>query len=187
MSEPSETDKPMRSAPTLSAELEAAKILISQLKAIEATGGDEADDDLISIVVASETDLLEAVDAVIARIHTDDMLIEGMKQAEARIEARLKRFADRNEKRRLAVANALQLAKRDRHENPLVTINWRRAAPRSEVTAEHDLPAKYWKIPDPEIDKRLLLADLKAADLAGEKISGAILIKDGMVTAWRWS
>lgn len=174
---------------SLNRETEAVKLLISQLRIIEDQTGDDLvdDEEFFSEVVAGQTNLLEAIDVVIERIHIDNALIEGMKEAEARIEARRKRFTERNERRSFAVANALQLAKRDRHETPLVTISRRKAPPRSEVVAEHELPAKYWKLKDPEVDKRLLLADLKAADLAGEKISGAILIKGEQVTAWRWS
>jgi len=187
MSELSVQDRPTQSAPTLNAELEAVKLLISQLKITEGIGDEENDDELIADMVEGQTQLYEAIGLVIERIHADDTLVEGMKLAEARIEARRKRFADRNERRKFAIANALQLAKKPKFEHPLVTISRRNAPPHSEVLAEHELPAKYWKLKDPEVDKRLLLADLKAAELAGEKISGAILIKGEQITAWSWS
>jgi hypothetical protein len=167
--------------------LEAVKLLISQLKITEGIGNEEGDDELIADMVEMETQLYEAIGLVIERIHADDTLVEGMKLAEARIEARRKRFADRNERRKFAIANALQLAKRPKFEHPLVTISRRNAPPHSEVVAEHEIPAKYWKPAEPQLDKRLLLADLKQAKIDGVKIGGAILVEGEMTTAWRWS
>lgn len=67
---------------------------------------------------------------------------------------------------------------RDNLVTPTATITLKAIKRVAIVLEEADLPSKYWRTPDPTIDKKTLTADLVALE-EGEEIKGAVLSEPG--------
>ena len=173
------------SHPTLHRELQAAKLLVEQLKTTEALDSEE-DADLLADMVEGETNLFGAIDAVIQKIHADLALVDAMKIQEDQLSARRKRFEERNQRRKWAIENALIAVGKPRHRNPLCDISTRKAARSLEITDESAIPGSYWISGEPKLDKRLLLSDLKDAVSDGQEIEGVKLSEERTIKAWSW-
>lgn len=178
----------------LSAEMEAATLLITQLRQFEGIVADDLDDEalaqaaegnILSDMVEGETGLFEAIDRVIEAISDDSALIAGLKAHEEKMQARRRRLERRNERREWIVGNALNLAHRLNHVNPLVTISFRKGRKESKVDVIDDskIPRKFWRQAEPEVDKVKIRTALKA----GEKIEGVQLVDGDDGHSWKWS
>lgn len=162
---------------TLHREILAAKTLRAQLADILGT-----DEEFIADAVEGETSLNEAIDAVVeflvqdyAAINGLDVMIEGFKRRRDRIEARIDNM-------RTALAVALDQAGRKKVEHPAVTLSLRNVPPSLAVTDEALIPSTYWKPSEPRLDKRAVLAALKAK----ESVPGAELSNGGSTIAIKW-
>lgn len=173
-------------APDLRAEMEAAKLLIQQLRGFHEVG-DEDDEEVISDMVEGETNLFEAIGATLEKISHDMTHIEALKIHEERLKTRRERLKARNERRKWAIENALTLAKKSQLSHPLCNLNQTKSPPKVEVVHEADLPGHYWERGAPTLDKRKLLADLKAAKNDGFEIPGARLAGGDPLIRWKWS
>lgn len=168
----------------LNAQMEAARLLIAQLRTMETIGDNEHDDQLIADSVEGSTDLFEAIGKVLEAVHWDDGLIAGIKEQEARLKERRARYEARNEKRRWIIENALRLAKKEKFPHPLCTISFRKGRKDSkvEIVDESKLAGEYWKKKDPEINKALISADIKS----GKAVDGAKLVDGEDGHSWSW-
>lgn len=168
----------------LNIELEAATLLIQQLRDLEGISDDEGDAQVVADMIEGETGLLEAIDEVLKSIAEDRLLIAGIKEYEAQLETRRKRLEQRVEKYQWAVGNALRKSNQRKFTHPLCTISYAagRKNAKVEITDESKLPLEYMVRADPRVDKRRLLADMKD----GVKVEGAVLVDGEDGHRWGW-
>lgn len=170
------------SQPRLHQELEAAKLLISQLKIIDEDG----DPELLADMIEGSTNLTEAVDATLSTIGEDLAMAEALKAQEAQLKARRERFERRAQQKKFAIQNAMTLIGNPKMERPLCTIGKRKGGQSAEIVEEYEIPGCYWEPSEPTLNKKLLLADLKAAKEAGIEIPGAKLVTGEDTFSFRW-
>jgi hypothetical protein len=150
--------------------------------------GENLDEDLMGDLAEGETELFEAIDRVCGQISEDAALVKALKIQEQQLEARRHRLEKRNQAREDAIENALRLAKRSKHRNPLCDINVSRKAPPSlEIFDEAMIPGRYWIPGEPKLDKRLLLSDVKDAVASQSSIEGVKLAEPREISAWKWT
>jgi hypothetical protein len=129
------------------------------------------DESLLADSIEGETSLLEAIDKLLLTISESMGLEAGAKAAAAEIEHRAERFAKRAAAARALIEQALMIADLEKVERPAATLSLVRRPPKVEITEEADIPADFWKVGDPKLDKKALLAALKG----GHAVPGACL------------
>lgn len=147
-------------------EAQAVAALRSSMEALAAD-----DPTLLLDTIEGETGLLEAVDALLARMAETRALIAGTEIVAAELDARRRRFEARLASDRALIEQAMSIAELDKLERPAATLSLAKRQPRVEVQTESDVPARFWNAADPTLDKKALLAALKA----GEAVPGACL------------
>lgn len=155
------------SAHDIKRETEAAKLLLASLRDI----GHGDDDELIVDAIEGETNLLEVIDNALLQIASDEAGIEALAEVEKKIAARKERFKRRVDLSKAALLVALQVIEKRKIERPLATISVRAVAPNAIITDETLIPREFWKIPDPKIDKKALLAAMKDDSIPGAELS----------------
>lgn len=149
-----------------------AEIATALLTACRDDIGD--DEELRTNLVAGETGLMEAIDATLERLDAVEAMAEALKTREANIAKRRERFVAAAEKMRAAIAVAMADTGLRKIERPQVTLSLGKPRPKLVVTIEADIPARYWKQPDPVLDKKSLFADAKDGPVDGvELVDGA--------------
>lgn len=146
----------------------AAAALKDQLKAI--LGEAETDVAILSDMIEGETDLFEAIDAVLAQIAMDYANIEGIGQVAEKLAARSERLGKRTELMRTMLLNSLDIIGQKKVERPLATVTAKDVAPKLVITNEADVPSKWWKPSDPTLDRKALTDALKTRDNALEAL-----------------
>lgn len=119
-------------------------------------------------MVEGETDLLEAIDAALAEIDECDVRITGCKAKEAEFKDRRTLAERRKERLRGLIEQALVVAEISTVKRPTATIIVKDVPPTYLITDESLIPARFWKQPDPVLDR----ASLKEAFGEGEDIPG---------------
>jgi hypothetical protein len=145
---------------------QAVKAIKSSIAAI----GEEGDDQLVLDTVEGETDFLEVVDAILARIADDGALAKAIDAQVSDLNARKERFKKRIETNKALLEQAFIEADLPKVERPLATVYLSNRAPKVIVETESDIPARYWKPGDPKLDQKALLEDLKARRAALEAL-----------------
>lgn len=159
-------------------ESEAAKVLLAQIADI--IGDDE---EAKADAVEGETNLLEAIDLAVQQLVDDMATIKGLNDYIEKLTNRKERLQDRVAHFRTALAAAMEQAGRKKIDHPAVTLSLRAVAPSATVTDEAAIPSKFWKPAEPKLDKKAVLAALKAK----EDVPGALLSNGGQTLALSWS
>lgn len=133
--------------------------------------GVEGDETLLMDGIEGETSLLEAIDRLLLAIAEAAGLAKGSHDAAQTLAARAARFEKRVEAARGVIEQALVIAELDKLERPTATLSLVRRPPKVEIGEEADIPAEFWKLGDPKLDRKALLAALKA----GRAVPGACL------------
>ena len=136
----------------------------------------DGDPELIDSAVAGETDLEEAMDAAVRRLMELDGLTNGIAGLMAGLKDRGERLEKQRDLIRECLVVAMEVAGRRKIETALATIFLRATPPKVEITDEQQIPRRFWKQPEPRLDKRALLDALKAKDA----IPGALLSNGGV-------
>lgn len=150
----------------LKQQTEAARLL--QQSIAEIIGNDE---EALHDAIEGETNLLEAIEAGVERIATLKCHMEAIGAQKKRLDERCARFERQYDLLRTAVLTAMQQTGQLKLELPQATVTAVTVAPKCDIVSEADVPASYWKAADPKLDKKAVLAALKA----GEKVPGAQL------------
>lgn len=150
----------------LSKEAAAARALLLSCK--EALGDDEQ---AIADTIEGETNLIEAIGAAVARLNELEALQTGLDEYVKTLRERSSRFGSQTERIRQAIANGMDAGGLKKVELAHATISLRAAAPSLGAVNEADIPARFFVDQAPKLDKRALLAALKA----DERIPGASL------------
>lgn len=151
-------------------ETEAAKRLLSLLR----DSGNADDAEIVETAIEGETNLLEAVAAVIDQIDEEEIVIAGGKAKIDDIQARVSAKSHRVEMLRAAIEQAMLTAEQDKLNLPTATVFVSKRAPGLLVENEADIPSEFFKTPEPpapKLDKNALAAALKD----GREVPGARL------------
>ena len=162
-------------------QIEAARILLANFKDI--LGDDEQ---AIADTVEGETDLVEAIQRGVTRLSEVEAMITGLSSRMEKLKARCDRLSKQAEHLRTSIQTAMEVSGRKTVETELATLSRSRTPPKVVVTKEEDIPATYWVRGEPRLDKKALLAALKALP-QNQKIPGAELSNGGETLTISWS
>jgi hypothetical protein len=148
-------------------EAQAVLALKESLAAIHA----DDDETLLLDSIEGETGFCEAIDILLARMASDAVLIEGTKSVVSDLEARAARFAKRIAANRAVIEQAMMIAELDKLERPSATLSLAKRQAKVEIQTEADIPAEFWKVGAPSLDKKAVGEALKE----GRAVPGACL------------
>lgn len=157
-------------------EIEAADVLRQTLREI---AGD--DDDAIRDTIEGATSLREMIAMVAADIVTDGGLVRGLTEVIKAMGERRDRIEKRIAMRRVAVMTGMESAGIKTLETPAGTLTIKAVPPSALILDEAAVPSEFWIPQDPKIDKKAILAALKA----GDGVLGAQLSNGGTTLQMR--
>jgi hypothetical protein len=158
----------------LQRETEAARAVLARLR--EELGAD--DPILASDMVEGETNLFEAIDAVLSEIDECEVFVHGLKEKEGQFGSRRRATEERIKRLRAMIEQAMAIADQRKIRRPSATLSLRQLAPDVIVVSEPDIPAAYF-IPQPPPPPKLDKAALREALLLREeKIEWAASLSD---------
>lgn len=114
-----------------------------------------------ALTVESETDLIEAVDKVLAEIDSAETLLAGMDKMEFALGERKVRYRHRVTRLKEALCLAMQVGDVQKLERPSATLSLKRVPAGLVITDEKAIPLDYFVRQDPRLDRKALLAALK--------------------------
>ena len=138
---------------------EAAAALVEYLK----TANDDADD-IVNDIIEGESDFLETIDRALDQIAEADMMTKALKEREATLASRRKRFEGKAGFLRNCIEMAMLQANGDTNDRPLpftlttpsATVTLKEGKSKVLITDEASLPTKFFKSPPPVVDKGAL-------------------------------
>lgn len=148
----------------LQREAEAARNLLAQINA-------DGDDDLAHDMIEGETSLLEAIDRALDEIDECDVVIVGCKTKEAQMAERRGRAEARQERLRALIEQAMLTCELRTAKRPTATLTVRDVPPKPIYSDEAAIPARFWKQPDPVLDKKAITEAVKN----GEEVPGVTM------------
>ena len=154
-------------------EAEAARILVDGLKLVQ--DGDQA---LLLDAVEGETNLLEAVDAILDEIDEIEVLVSGLREKEHQFVERRRAMEERLKRFRSLIEQAMAISEQTTLRRATATLTLRKLPPDVVVLAEADIPSDFYveqPPPPPKLNKGALRDALQQRALA---IKSALEIKD---------
>ena len=152
-----------RQAERLTNEARAAADLIREI-----ASDDEA---LNHDMVEGETSFLEAIEKALEEIDECQIAIVGIKEREAQLADRRKRSENRQERLRSLIEQAMLVAEMPTVKLPCGTLTVSQVAPKPFVDDEAKIPSRFWRLPDPVLDKSAINKAVKD----GETIPGVAM------------
>jgi Lhr-like helicase len=152
---------------------------IDELRSI--VDDDTVTDDLVSDFLEGETETFELIDLVLSEIADREILIEGLKLHIQAANSRKSRISNAIDKLRASLAFIMKRIDQDSVVRPAYTISLKETPENLIIDEESDLPAKFFKRPDPIVDKKSLKEALKL----GEEVEGAFLTDKGFTISIR--
>lgn len=165
-----EAQRPLPVERALTKEAAAANALRQSLQAIT------DDPEAIRDTIEGETNLHDAIAAVMDAIRDDEASVLGLVAMIEKLKDRKTRIEERMDRRRTAIEQAMCIGELRSLELPDATLFLRNVAPAVEITDESRIPAQFWKPRDPTLDK----SALKDALQNGSQIPGAVLGNGGI-------
>lgn len=156
----------------LRVETEAVKALRAGLQTV---GLDPADEQLVVDTIEGETNFVEAVDGVLARMDAAEALAVGLTLVEERYAVRRRALEARVERLRTMLEQAMTIAEVQKLERPTATVFFSSRRPELVVDDESRIPTRFYRAGAPKLDK----TELRQALLAGE-VDGAHLSQGGV-------
>lgn len=160
----------------LNRETQAALALIESLNHII---GDDAD--AKADAIEGETNLHEAIGDAVKRIVELQALDAALEKIVLEAQARRGRFDAQRERLRTAIGIAMETAALKKLELPLATLTLKAVPPKVEVTDEAAIPARFFKTPEPRLDRIEIMKALKDK----QDVPGAILSNGGVTIQMR--
>ena len=105
-------------------------------------------------------------------------MLAGITSKAEDLAARKKRIEDRIGRKRAMIEQAMVIGELPKMELATCTLSTRKTAPKLIVEDEALIPSKFWKTPDPVLDKKALNDALRAD--GAEPIPGASLSNGGI-------
>lgn len=153
---------------------EAARALLANIR--DVIGDDE---EMVETAIEGETGLKEAITDAVDRIAELNAHCEALGTLRSQLESRQARLARQAERIKAAVHVAMGHAELRKLELPGATLSIRAVPPKLEVTSESEIPSRFWKTPEPKLDKKAVLDALKN----NEAVPGAVLSNGGETLA----
>jgi hypothetical protein len=141
----------------------------------------DADDQTLQDTLEGLSDLPDMLAAVLRSQLEDLMSAKALRGRIAEMETRLARFERRAEKKRQLVTTVMEHAQLRKIVQPDFTASLRRTPPGLRVYDEGRIPNSFWRPEPAKLDRRAVLAALKA----GQDINGAALDNGSMTLAVR--
>lgn len=141
----------------------------------------EDDPKLVLDMIEGETNLAEACVVVLEETYEDEILIAGLDAHIKEMQTRKGRMEKSVETRRTIILAAMDRAGIPTIKSALGTMSVRPTAPKTIISDETQIPAKFWKPSDPALDRKALGDALKA----GETVPGAALSNGGVTLSIR--
>jgi hypothetical protein len=141
----------------------------------------EADEETLNDTLEGITNLPEMLAAVLRSQLEDLMSAKALRGRIAEMETRLARFERRAEKKRQLVTTVMERAQLRKIVQPDFTASLRRVPPGLVLLDEGRIPGGFWKPQPAKLDRRAILAALKA----GQEINGAALDNGSITLAVR--
>lgn len=143
----------------LARQAEAAAALVGFLRDVH-----DDDDDLIEDTIEGETEFKEAIDKALEDIAEAEMMEAALKFRIAQMNKRKKRFETKAKTLRGCLEMALAIANGDGDLNerpftlttPAATVTLKLGNVQVIIEDEAALPARFWRTPDPVVDKNAL-------------------------------
>lgn len=130
------------------------------------------DEELTLDMIEGETDLFPILDRIMSSIADDETMIEAIKAREAELKARKDRIGKRVETMRTLVERAMLTADVSKIERPEYTLSMRKGTAQLSVYDEDQIPADYFKVPAPSLDRTALKNALKdGTDVPGASLT----------------
>lgn len=104
-------------------------------------------------LVEGETSLFEAIQEALLEADQCDVIIEGCRVVEGNIAARREKAAERKKRIRGLIEQAMVVVGIDTAKLPTATVTVRKVKPKPIVSDEAEIPAEFWKQPDPVLDR----------------------------------
>ena len=141
----------------------------------------EADEETLNDTLEGITDVPDMLAAVLRSQLEDLMSAKALRGRIAEMETRLARVERRAEKKRQLVTTVMECAQLHKIVQPDFTASLRRTPPGLRVYDEGRIPNSFWRPQPAKLDRRAVLAALKA----GQDINGAALDNGSMTLAVR--
>lgn len=141
-------------------EAEAARKLLSMLR----DAGEDGDAEIVETAIEGETNLHEAIAAVIDQIDECEVHILGLKAKEQAFADRRDAFVKRAETLRAAIEQAMLAAEAEKMTLATATVFLSKRAPGLIVNSEADIPSEFFRVPEPpapKLDRKALTAALR--------------------------
>jgi len=129
------------------------------------------DEETVRDTIEGETGLHEAIANAVALMSETELMLAGAKEKASELEARHSRYATRLDFIRTAIEQAMVIGEIRKLEFPDATLTLSNRAAGLVITDEAKVPSRFWKQPDPVLDK----AAIKAALKDQETVPGATL------------
>jgi hypothetical protein len=146
----------------LQREAEAARSLIASLRTVT------DDEEVIDNAVEGETNLHELIAAVMTLVTETQIQQAGLESMLLRLKDRKASLERREDGLRACIAQAMDIGGMKKLPLPEATLSLAARAPAAQVIDEILIPARFWKQPDPVLDRKALNAAIKD----GEDIPG---------------
>lgn len=130
------------------------------------------DDETVRDTIEGETGLHEAIADVVATLTDAETMSAGLAVMIEKFEARKARYEARTDFLRSAIEQAMVIGELRKLELPDCTLSLSQRPRQVVIIDEAKLPARFWKQPEPVIDKRALAEALKST---AENVPGAVL------------
>lgn len=141
----------------------------------------DLDEDTISDTLEGLTNLPEIIGTVLRSRLEDLALARALRSRIDEMETRVARFERRAEKKRQIVTSVMERADIRKIVEPDFTASLRRTPAGLLVVDENQIPETFWRPQPPKLDRRALLAAVKA----GQDIRGAALDNGGTALSVR--
>ena len=161
-------------ARSLEHEAEAVCVLLANLRDVI---GDDID--AIHDAIEGETSLLEAIGGAVDRLGELEAHEEALAAQMKALATRKERFSHQGDLIRAAILSAMATADLKKLELPQATLSRKPTPPKVLILDEASIPARFWKLSDPKLDRTSVLSALKA----NEPVPGAELSNGGETVA----
>lgn len=133
----------------------------------------DIDDETLHDTLEGLSSLTDDLAAVLRSRTEDEILITGLKARMEELRARLQRLQERSDKKRELVGDVMERAGLPKLTLPDLTVSIRKNQPPVEIIDEIEIPATYWRLQAPTLDRVALGNALRS----GTPVAGARLGK----------
>ena len=141
------------------------------------------DDDAEQLTIASETNMIEAAEAVLYRMGELKTLVAAIDAQIDLMRARKERFETQSGRLKMALATAIDRAGVRRLETASATLSIKALPLKLLVTDEQEIPQEFWRVKAPDLDRTALTGALRQ----GRTVPGAQLDNGGNTLQIRYS